>query len=172
MLPDNLKEFATKPIQVLDKGEVLLVDVMGGEQDIIDAARVSYGTGTKLERLKFGVAREQARKDLPLSNMTDAFWKCDLHNLLNFLRLRLDPHAQLEIRLYAEAIATIVKAWVPTVWSAFEDYILGAETFSRQEMEGLRAILKDMVPDAVVGSGLKGREAAEFRDKLKRLLED
>ncbi|MCF1193268.1 FAD-dependent thymidylate synthase, partial [Mangrovimonas sp. AS39] len=61
------------------------------------------------ERLAFGVAREQARKDLPLSTYTEAYWKIDLHNLLHFLRLRMDSHAQLEIRQYANAIAEVVK---------------------------------------------------------------
>lgn len=320
-LPRNLTKFAKKPIQVMDDGHVMLVDVMGDEQAIIDAARVSYGAGTKRvledrgliryllrnshtspfemceikirirvpmdvwrqwvrhrtasineystryseaidstvttepdqwrlqssdnkqgssglvtkwidgfvrpitmedvggdrahfgeclnggwidqnfygnpgcylsereeelhvlsrevyeERLKFGVAREQARKDLPLSTYTEAYWKCDLHNLLHFLRLRMHPHAQLEIRLFANAIAEIVKVWVPTVWEAFEEYTLNSIKLSASEMKGLRGILRyqltvdGLLNYAVEASGLKGREAGEFRQKLKMIVE-
>jgi thymidylate synthase (FAD) len=75
------------------------------------------------ERLDRGVAREQARKDLPLATYTEAYWKVDLHNLLNFLVLRMDAHAQLEIRDYATAIGErIVAPLFPIVWEAFCDY--------------------------------------------------
>ncbi len=310
MLPPKLRKFAKKPIKVMDDGHIMLVDVMGDEQAIIDAARVSYGAGTKRvledrgllrylmrhqhstpfemcefkirvrvpmdvwrqwirhrtasvneystryseaidstvvtdsdqwrlqakdnkqgsagfmtqwldgfvqplvdpaelghfpnggwvgqefhaspgdyltsrerelhelsrevyqERLAFGVAREQARKDLPLSTYTEAYWKCDLRNLLGFLALRMDPHAQLEIRLFAHAIAEIVKAWVPMVWEAFEDYTLNAVRLSAMEMQGLRAVLKpDDLAMIVSASGLKGREAEELRTKMKKIIE-
>lgn len=328
MLPDNLKQFADEALRVLDDGHVLLVDVMGDEQAVIDAARVSYGKGTKrvsedrglirylmrhahttpfemcelkvriripmdawrqhirhrtasvneystryseaidaiaqtlpeawrlqatnnkqgsagilttwpegLEQFRtdtgpdneypngawlgqnfygtpgdylseretelhslarevydervnqFGIAREQARKDLPLSNYTEAYWKIDLHNLLHFLKLRLHPHAQLEIRLYAEALAKIIQAWVPTVWEAFEDYVLEAQSYSALEINGLQGMLqqclnaleinghvtRDQARDyleqqAIQESGLKGREMEEFRSKVKGLL--
>lgn len=75
------------------------------------------------ERLKFGVAREVARKDLPLSTYTEAYWTCDLHNLLHFLSLRMDSHAQQEIREYATVIGEkIVAKWCPMAWAAFNDY--------------------------------------------------
>lgn len=317
MLPTNLVQFNEKPLKVLNDGHVQLIDVMGSEQDIVDAARVSYGAGTKRllkdrslmryllrnthtspfemcelkirirvpmdvwrqwirhrtasvneystryseaidsavvtdpeqwrtqstdnkqgsgnmltmwadgfldpmqggvdeenyanggwvnggfyaspgsylshremelqemarevyeERLKMGVAREQARKDLPLSTYTEAYWKIDLHNLLHFLRLRLHPHAQKEIREYSEAIAVIVKAWVPTVWEAFEDYQLLAEKFSRMELNGLRAVLgyyaekntvSGLLERVILESGLEGREADEFVAKIKKTL--
>lgn len=96
------------------------------------------------ERLKFGVAKEVARKDLPLSTYTEAYWKTDLLNLFHFLSLRLDPHAQLEIRLYAQAIAEIVKVWVPWAWEAFEDYRLNGLLLSGPEVAGLRALLSKM----------------------------
>ena len=74
-------------------------------------------------RLKAGIAKEQARKDLPLSNYTEAYWKIDLHNLLHFLSLRMDKHAQKEIRDYANVIGNeIVSKWVPFAWEAFNDY--------------------------------------------------
>src|SRR5207237_1300456 len=75
------------------------------------------------ERLAAGVSREQARKDLPLSTYTEAYWKINLHNLLHFLRLRMDMHAQEEIRTYAEVIGKeIVSRWCPITWEAFLDY--------------------------------------------------
>ncbi|RPJ66931.1 MAG: hypothetical protein EHM24_20875, partial [Acidobacteria bacterium] len=73
--------------------------------------------------LEAGIAREQARKDLPLSTYTEAYWKIDLHNLLHFLDLRLDVLAQEEIRSYARIIGEdIVRRWVPLAWEAFLDY--------------------------------------------------
>lgn len=87
------------------------------------------------QRLAAGVAREQARKDLPLSTYTEAYWKVDLHNLLHFLALRMDSHAQLEIRDYATTIGReIVQRLFPLVWEAFDDYRLQGGGLSRLEM--------------------------------------
>ncbi|MCL1856222.1 MAG: FAD-dependent thymidylate synthase [Kiritimatiellaeota bacterium] len=86
-------------------------------------------------RIKQGVAREQARKDLPLSTYTEAYWKIDLHNLLHFLALRMEEHAQREIRDYATTIGhEIVQRWVPLTWEAFMDYRMGAVTLSRDAL--------------------------------------
>lgn len=85
--------------------------------------------------LELGVSKEMARMHLPLSVYTQWYWKIDLHNLFHFLRLRLDSHAQYEIRVFAEAMADIVKQIVPWAWEAFEDYVLNARTFSAKEME-------------------------------------
>lgn len=85
-------------------------------------------------RLEDGVAREQARSVLPLSSWTEWYWKIDLHNLMHFLRLRLNPHAQKEIRDYAEAIMTIFKACFPLTSHAFEKHVLHALTFSEDEL--------------------------------------
>jgi thymidylate synthase (FAD) len=135
------------------------------------------------ERLAFGVAKEVARKDLPLSTYTEAYWKMDLHNLFHFLGLRLDPHAQKEIRSYAEAIAEIVKVWVPWAWEAFEDYRLNGMYLSRFDVQGIRTLLHAVLPDldelnrkvviarAIEGSKLgKGRERKELLAKLDKLL--
>jgi len=78
------------------------------------------------EFLEQGIAREIARINLPVSNYTEWYWKIDLHNLFHFLRLRIDSHAQYEIRVFAEAIAELVKPFVPHAWEAFEDYVLNA----------------------------------------------
>ena len=93
------------------------------------------------ERIDLGVAREQARKDLPLSTYTEAYWKIDLHNLLHFLNLRMDHKAQLEIRLYAETIGEkIVQKWVPMAWESFMDYRHRSVSLSSDEVEILSLI--------------------------------
>jgi len=126
-------------------------------------------------RLKAGVAKEQARKDLPLSTYTEAYWKCDLHNIFNFLRLRMDSHAQYEIRMYANAMYEIVKQVVPVACEAFEDYVLHAKKFSRMEMEVLKDMLEVYEEKGVTATGqywdhkpssMTEREWKEFLGKL------
>jgi len=102
------------------------------------------------ERIKQGVAREQARKDLPLATYTEAYWKIDLHNLLHFLALRMDAHAQHEIRQYATAIGSeFVKRWCPLTWSAFVDYRLEATTLSKLESLILKALVSGNSAEAL-----------------------
>jgi thymidylate synthase (FAD) len=276
---DNVNNYLNKEIKCLDHGFVRLVDVMGDDEAIVQAARVSYGKGTKSvnedrglirylmrhkhtspfemvefkfhvklpifiarqwirhrtanvneysgrysemkdefyipeasqmrtqslvnkqgrgddnlpeesisnildtlaesnnrlfseysEMLNLGLAREIARINLPLSNYTEWYWKIDLHNLFHFLRLRIDPHAQYEIRVYGEAIAEIVKSIVPMAWSAFEDYILNAGNFSDVEMKVLRELIKDKLldTDELIKNGLSRREAVEFINKFQK----
>ena len=94
------------------------------------------------KRIDAGVAREQARKDLPLSTYTEAYWKIDLHNLLHFLELRMELNAQLEIRQYAEVICNeIVKRWCPVTWQAFWDYRMNSMAFSGLEIKIITAML-------------------------------
>lgn len=112
------------------------------------------------ERLAFGVAREQARKDLPLSTYTESFWKIDLHNLLHFLALRLDPHAQAEIRTYAEVLGGVVAQWCPLTWEAFQDFRTGATYLSRTEAEIVSAMAQGSDGDAV-----KAADAAGWLEK-------
>jgi thymidylate synthase (FAD) len=123
------------------------------------------------ELLAQNVARELARINLPLSLYTEWYWKIDLHNLFHFLRLRLDEHAQYEIRVYARAIAGIVKVVVPLAWEAFEDYVLEGMSFSRQEQLVLRHLLRpeQLTEELLQQAGLSGREAQEFREKLARI---
>ena len=119
---------------------------------------------------ELGIARELARTVLPVSLYTQWIWKIDLHNLLHFLDLRLDPHAQIEIRLFAEAMADFVRAWVPLAWEAFTDYRREAMPLSRLEVHALGLLLAGHPESvAVVEAGLKGREIVEFRTKLARL---
>ncbi|MFT3972347.1 MAG: FAD-dependent thymidylate synthase [Amaricoccus sp.] len=107
-----------------------------------------------------GLARELARMNLPANIYTQWYWKVDLHNLLHFLRLRADPHAQYEIRAYAEALCEVVKDWVPAAWDAFEDYRLNAVTFSGKGMEALRRMLKG----ETVSREDVGMSAGEWRE--------
>jgi thymidylate synthase (FAD) len=117
------------------------------------------------ERLAAGVAREQARKDLPLSNYTEAYWKMDLHNLFHFLSLRMDSHAQFEIRQYANTIGEIVSKWCPLAWEAFEDYRLEGMFLTRFEVEAIQAAFRG----EETGSLTQGRELKECQAKMKRL---
>ncbi len=112
-----------------------------------------------------GLARELARMNLTLNTYTQWYWKTDLHNLLHFLSLRADGHAQYEIRAYAEAMLETVKAWVPATFAAFRDYRLDAVTFSGPMVGVLRRMLAG---EAVASgdSGLSKREWAEMMDAL------
>ena len=120
---------------------------------------------------EYEIARELARINLPLSLYTEWYWKIDLHNLLHFLKLRLDPTAQYEIRVYAEKIAEIIKIITPLVWEAFEDYILNAVCFSQLELNIISEYIDLSVisKDSIQSRGLKGLEAEEFLDKLKKV---
>ncbi len=116
------------------------------------------------------VARELARIDLPLSTYTQWYWKIDLHNLLRFLTLRTDPHAQWETRQYANVMAGMVKRIAPLSYEAWIDYDVCGEKFSRIEMETLRHAIDNgtkitgLLP--LVENGWTKREAEEFEEKL------
>ncbi|MEK7179031.1 MAG: FAD-dependent thymidylate synthase [Patescibacteria group bacterium] len=121
--------------------------------------------GNVLDDGRDGLARELARMNLTLNAYTEWYWKVDLHNLLHFLGLRADSHAQYEIRVYAEVILEIVKRWVPSVYDAFINYRLNGASFSAQELDVLNKILNGVrVPQEL--SGLSKREWAEFAAKL------
>lgn len=123
------------------------------------------------QMLESDIARELARINLPLSLYTEWYWKIDLHNLFHFLRLRIDPHAQYEIRVYGEAMAEITKKVAPMAWEAFEDYILKSERFSRLELAVLAEHLSvaGLTQESLEAKGLGKREAAEFLEKLNEL---
>ena len=128
-------------LQLLDRAEGLYKDYLGLTEK--------------------GVAREMARAALPVSVYTEWYWKCDLHNLFHFLSLRMDPHAQYEIRVFAEAMYELMKPIVPISCEAFEDYRLGAMHLTRLEIEAIRA----GKPIATTNK----REIAEFEEKCARL---
>lgn len=147
------------------------------EQQLQELAREIYR-----ERIELGVAREQARKDLPLATYTEAYWKIDLHNLLHFLALRMDLHAQEEIRSYATVIGEqIVATWCPLAWEAFLDYRVGGRSLSRLDQLVIRALC-ERGPEAAIDlargfgwldrgpGGLKpNRERKELESKLQGL---
>jgi len=118
-----------------------------------------------------GLARELARIGLPLSLYTEWYWKIDLHNLFHFLRLRMDPHAQQEIRQYANIMADMVKVVCPIAYEAFMDYSLNALSFSGPELKVLKESLSDLslTKEELVKRGLSRREAEEFLEKLEKL---
>ena len=112
--------------------------------------------------------RELARVNLPVSLYTEWYWKIDLHNLLHFLQLRLDTHAQYEIRVFAEAMAEIVKGQVPLAWKAFEDYSLQSIKLTRLEIEVLQRALRG--EEINLSEHIKNkRERGECLEKLKML---
>ena len=124
------------------------------------------------ERLGAGVAREQARKDLPLSTYTEAYWKIDLHNLLHFLSLRMDSHAQQEIREYANIIGNeMVRRWCPITWEAFRDYRMEAMTLTRIEREIAQAVIPGNIPRAkaiAIQEGMLDSEGMPSRSNRER----
>jgi thymidylate synthase (FAD) len=150
------------------------------EAEFQQAARQLYEA-----RIAAGIAREQARKDLPLSTYTEAYWKVDLHNLLHFLALRMDAHAQWEIREYASTIGNeIVRPLFPLVWEAFVDYRLEGVFLSRLEREVLSRLIDRLrergAPEATDEDLLavqdpswadlkRCRERDECREKLRQL---
>ncbi len=269
---EEAESLLDQEIKVLDKGFVRLVDYMGGDQRIVQAARVSYGAGTKTVRqdrglihylikndhtspleqviltfhakmpifvarqwvrhrtarlneisgrysvmpdefyvpeaatlryqskdnkqargeeclsstdsqailtelesdqkllyshyekmIEKGLAREIARTNLPLSLYTEWYWQIDLHNLFHFLRLRMDAHAQYEIRVYAEVMARCAKAVAPLAYEAFEEHILGSVKFSSSECKALKGLL------AGEGHSLEGRDLDVFEEKMKKI---
>ncbi len=107
-----------------------------------------------------GLARELARMNLPANIYTQWYWKIDLHNLFHFLRLRADPHAQYEIRVYAEAIAACVKDWVPLAYAAFEDYRMGGITLSAKAID----VVKRRLNGEVVTQETSGMSKGEWRE--------
>ncbi len=117
------------------------------------------------------LARELSRINLPLSTYTEWYWKIDLHNLLHFLRLRMDWHAQYEIQVYAEKIADLIKPIVPLTYQAFQDYVANSMSFSEQELSVLNMMIKKDLPDesTLTKKGLKGLELKEFKMKLETL---
>lgn len=150
--------------------------------DSYNAALNDDGSGNLADPEKPNLARETARMGLPLSTYTVKIWKIDAHNLMHFMHLRMDPHAQWEVREYANIIADIVKDWMPLLWEAFVDYRLEAVTFSRNEMVVLRTILekyafdnpnalhRSALPSLLLAAGCTKREVGAFLKKTGLVL--
>ncbi len=141
---------------------------------VLELLKIDYQSvyGHYQEFLQMDLARELARIGLSVANYTQWYWKIDLHNLIHFLNLRLDPHAQYEIRVFAEAMARMVKDAVPISFEAFEDYQLHAMKLSRLEIEVLKGyrwpMAKQLVLELLVQIENK-REREECLEKLEKL---
>ena len=137
-----------------------------------EAQKKAYKDYARLE--KEGLARELARINLPLSLYTEWYWQIDLHNLFHFLKLRLDSHAQKEIRLYAEVLFDITKKVAPQCCASFQEHILGGVRFSRKELAELRWRLKaeedqdkeDKSLNTKNDNNLSGKELERFEEKI------
>ena len=145
---DNKQGRSTEPVTHQYAAEVQEKLEKGQEQAYADYSAL----------VDTGLARELARVNLPLSLYTEMYWQIDLHNLFHFLKLRLDGHAQKEIRDYAEVILEITKAVAPLATSSFENYMRNGVNFSGEEMEELRKMLD-------------GKETTLTGKKLDRLKE-
>jgi thymidylate synthase (FAD) len=124
-------------------------------------------TGEMLDPTRSGLARELARMNLSVNFYTQWYWKIDLHNLLHFLKLRGDPHAQYEIRVYADAILDIVKQWVPLTHAAFIDYRMGAYELSAKGLAAVRRLLRGEQVDRE-STGMSPGEWRELMETLER----
>jgi len=150
---DNKQARSDEPLPVADARRI--IDEMATDQSLL------YGHYEQM--IESGLAREIARANLPLSLYTEWYWQIDLHNLFRFIRLRLDPHAQYEIRVYAEALAQCAKAVAPLAYEAFEEHEMNSVRFSRNECAALQAMLGGKA------NPLDGRSLAIFEQKLARM---
>ena len=121
--------------------------------------------GTIIDDKKQGLARELARMNLTLNSYTQWYWKTDLLNLLNFLALRADSHAQFEIREYADVMMNTVKKWVPTTYDAFVDYRVGGMELSAKGKTVIQKMIKGE-KCSIDSSGLSKREWNELMDSF------
>lgn len=192
----NVNEYSTRYSEAIDAAQRTLpgewrVQATGNRQG--SAGKLDLAIGEDLSqkeaeiqkmiraeyerRVELGVAREQARKDLPLSTYTEAYWKVDLHNLMHFLALRMDSHAQLEIRSYANTMGEILSKWVPLSWAAFLDYRYNALTLSARDKAVIKALNQSDFSAAAKelaekygwlkgGKPAKNREREEFESKI------
>ncbi len=148
---DNKQGRETEAVDPATRNEVIRLLEQG--------QRSAYESYSKL--LDLDIARELARINLPVSTYTEMYWQMDLHNLFHFLKLRMDPHAQKEIRDYAETIFDLTKRVCPIACDAFEDYVAGAINFSRKEL----AALQDRLAGREVA--LTGKALERFNAKLE-----
>jgi len=130
-----------------------------------DLMGVTEGETEQYSDLTRGLSRELARMSLTLNYYTEWYWKIDLHNLLRFLKLRASPHAQFEIRAYAEVILDIVKKWVPHTYEAFVDYQMESYTLSKLALEVVKRMIRGERVEREA-TGLSEREWGELMSML------
>jgi thymidylate synthase (FAD) len=124
--------------------------------------------GETIDENKKGIARELARMNLPINIYTQWYWKIDLHNLMHFLRLRADSHAQYEIRVFAQAMLDVVKRWVPITYAAFMDHRVNATAISGKGME----VVKRMIKGEKVTQESSGMSKREWTELMATLSEE
>jgi thymidylate synthase (FAD) len=161
------------------RGSPLPADVVDQFRgDLERVSKEAYAAYTRA--LEAGVARETARLLLPVAYYTQWYWKCNLWNLFHFLSLRLDPHAQEEIRLYAVELANLARKVTPIAYEAFEEFTLTGLSLGRREQVAVRALLDGKTPEAACaaaglplnredGKPMTSGEGVEFLEKLTRL---
>ena len=166
--PEHLAAQATTNRQ--GRGEVLegaaahrVLDLLRGDAERAYAGYAELlnedDTGTPIDPSRPGLARELARMNLSLGFYTQWYWKTDLHNLMHFLSLRADPHAQYEIRAYAEAMLGTLARWVPMTHAAFLEYRMNAATISATGLAVIRRLLAGEAVEQPASSGLRPRMA-------------
>ena len=162
-------------------GDMSTQDQYAAQQAIVKANQDSYrryqellGEKTGPEAADFtddfnGIAREMARGVLSVNNYTEWYWKCDLKNLLGFLALRMDHHAQYEIQVFANAMYDLIKPYVPMALEAFDDYELHASHISRMETEAIQQLLlgNTLTDDDLTSNGMSKREVVDFKSRFK-----
>ncbi len=175
--PEEVRHQSTRNRQ--GRGEPLAADVVERFRSDLDrVSKDAYAAYTRA--LDAGVARETARLVLPVAYYTQWYWKTNLWNLFHFLSLRLDPHAQEEIRLYAAEMAAIGRLVCPIAFEAFEEFELGAVALGRREQRAVRALLEGKSPDEACataglpltredGKPMTSGEGVEFLEKLERM---
>lgn len=154
------------------RGEVLTTEdgtnAFLAQGDIDDTNAGAYKAYEKF--LKMGISKEISRIVLPVATYTEMYWKMDLRNFMGFLKLRLDPHAQYEIRVFAEAMYELISPHFPMTVRAFNDYILNAKTFSTMELEILGKYLNyEEISQSAKPSSMSAREWTEFLTTIQQL---
>ncbi|MBL8065661.1 MAG: FAD-dependent thymidylate synthase [Chthonomonadaceae bacterium] len=151
--------------QSTDNKQARSDEVLGSAGELVSALKAEQEKAYEAYEgyLGLGLAREVARINLPLSLYTEWYWQIDLHNLFRFLALRMDAHAQYEIRVYAEAMARCAQAVSPLAYEAFQEHILGSVRFSKAECEAMAALLDGREPT------LEPRPMEVFQQKLTKL---
>jgi thymidylate synthase (FAD) len=167
-LSDHDKEMARNVIDFNNTQSYANYQILLGNEEFQNDP--AFSTGDNME----GISRELARMVIPVNVYTEWYWKCDLWNIMHFLQLRLDPHAQLEIRVYAEAMYEMIKPLFPLAIEAFDDYIRHSVKLSRMEYDILSTALSfgdlDILQDddaLETTFGLSKREIVEFKARWK-----
>lgn len=159
------------------------VNKQGGSQELIEDSNfwaIRFETEQRqihenyTKAIASGMRKELARINLPLSQYTEWYWKIDLKNLLHFLKLRLDSHAQYEIQVFGQAMAEMVKSVCPLTWEAFEDYVLNSVNLTALDVKALKILNNDALDKNEIEAELQEifsnkRERQEFDSKLIKL---